>query len=79
MKDIKVTWEQINKVREATSIGMYDARESLYATGGNVEEAIELINNFYDLNGWKLRYTLMTLEKGIKALEKLIKEKHNEL
>lgn len=78
MGDIKVTWEQINKVREATSLGMWDAREVLFVTKGNVEEAIELIN-YYKFNDWELRYKLMTIEKGIKSLEKFFKGKKNEL
>lgn len=78
MKDAKFTWEEINKVRAETQIGMWDAREALNATGGNIEEAIELINNFYDLNSWELRYKLKTFEERIKALEELVKEKNNE-
>lgn len=69
-KDAKFTWEEINKVREATSIGMWDAREALNATGGNVEETIELINNYYyNVGPWDIRYKLMILEKRVKTLE----------
>lgn len=78
MKDAKFTWGEINKVRAETQIGVWDAREALNATEGNVEEAIELINNFYDLNSWELRYKLKTFEERIKTLEELVKEKKDE-
>lgn len=71
-KDIKITWEQVDKVREKTLAGMWDSKQALLVTGGNVEEAIELIK-YYSFNDWELRYKLMILEKRLNSLRRFNK------
>ena len=71
-EDIKITWEQIDQVREKTLAGMWDSKQALLVTGGNVEEAIELINN-YNLSNLEIRYKLMTIEKRLNNLRRFNK------